>query len=62
MSTAALIVAYGLMLAFDLSVLAGTAYLIAERNWSAWWMVLAILLCAGSNPRTLIATWNGCAA
>ena len=42
------------MLLFDLAVLAGTAFLIADRGWSAWWMLFAFLMCAGSNPRYLI--------
>jgi hypothetical protein len=37
---------YATMLAFDFAVLAGTAYLI-ERGWSAWWMLLALLIVAG---------------
>ena len=45
---------YACMLAFDLGVLAGTAYLISERGWSGWWMLFAILVCAGSNPRPMI--------
>jgi hypothetical protein len=58
MSTAAFVLIYGLMLAFDLAVLAGTAYFIAERDWSAWWMALAFLMCIGSNPRYLIGAWK----
>lgn len=62
MSAAALIIIYACMLAFDLSVLAGTVYLIADRGWSAWWMLFAVFVCAGSNPRRMIATWKGGAA
>ncbi len=54
MNTGALILIYGLMLAFDLAVLAGTAFLIAERGWSAWWMALAFLMCLGSYPGKLM--------
>jgi hypothetical protein len=61
MSTSAFILVYGLMLAFDLAVLAGTAFLIAERGWSAWWMALAVLMCAGSTPKYLIGAWKGVA-
>lgn len=54
MNTGALILIYGMMLAFDLAVLAGTAFLIAERGWSAWWMALAFLMCLGSYPGRLM--------
>jgi hypothetical protein len=61
MSTGAFILVYGLMLAFDLAVLAGAAFLIAERGWSGWWMALAVLMCLGSNPKYLIGAWKGVA-
>jgi hypothetical protein len=54
MNTGALILIYGMMLAFDLAVLAGTAFLIAERGWSAWWMALAFVMCLGSYPGRLM--------
>ena len=54
MSAGAFILIYGMMLAFDLAVLAGTAFLIAERNWSAWWMVFAFVMCIGSYPGKLM--------
>ena len=62
MSPIAFIIIYACMLAFDLAVLAGTVYLIADLGWSAWWMLLAIFVCEGSSPRRLIATWKGGAA
>ena len=62
MSAAAFIIIYACMLVFDLSVLAGTVYLIADRGWSAWWMLFAVFVCEGSNPRRMIATWKGGAA
>ena len=37
------------MLVFDLSVIAGTANYV-DKGWSAWWFVLALAICAGSNP------------
>jgi len=58
----ALIVIYALMLAFDLSVLAGTVYMIAREGWSAWWLLAAVLICAGSNPRRLILAAQGMSA
>ena len=30
--------------AYNIFVLGGTVYLIVERGWSAWWILLAILL------------------
>ena len=54
MSTGAFILIYGMMLAFDLAVLAGTVYLISERGWSAWWMAFAFLMCMGSYPGRLM--------
>ena len=59
MSTTAFILIYGLMLAFDLAVLAGTAFLISERGWSAWWMVFAFLMCTGSYPGRLMQIARG---
>ncbi len=46
------------MLVFDAAVLAGTAYLIADRGWSAWWMLVAVCICTGSNPRRIIEAAN----
>jgi hypothetical protein len=60
MSAGAFILIYGLMLAFDLATLAGTAFLIAERGWSAWWMALAVLMCLGSYPGKLMQIAKGC--
>lgn len=54
MSSAAVVIIYVCMLAFDLAILAGTAYLIGWCDWSAWWMWLAVIVCAGSNPKTLL--------
>ena len=59
MSTSAFILIYGMMLAFDLVVLAGTAFLISERGWSAWWMAFAFLMCIGSYPGKLIELARG---
>ena len=59
MSTTAFVLIYGLMLAFDLTVLAGTAFLIAERGWSAWWMALAVQMCLGSYPGRLMQIARG---
>jgi hypothetical protein len=42
------------MLIFDAAVLAGFAYLVADKGWSAWWMLLAVLMCSGSSPRKII--------
>jgi hypothetical protein len=48
-----LLIAYLAMLAFDLVVMGGTAYLVAEYEWSAWWFLFALLVCCGSNPNFL---------
>lgn len=50
---------YFWMLVFDIAVLAGTAFLVSERGWSAWWMLLAVLITAGSNPRNLVNVLKG---
>lgn len=47
------------MVVFDLAVLAGSVWLIGWHDWSGWWMLLAVLICAGSNPKYLIATATG---
>jgi hypothetical protein len=47
------------MLVFDLATMAGTVYLTDQRGWSAWWWVLAVLLMAGSSPRTIIESSKG---
>lgn len=60
MSTLGFITVYGLMLLFDAFVLAGTAFLIAERGWSAWWMAMAFLMCLGSYPGKLMKIAQGC--
>jgi len=62
MNPIAIIILYALMLAFDLSVLAGAAYLVAREGWSAWWFLPAVIICTGSNPRRLILAAQGVAA
>lgn len=59
MNPIAIIIIYALMLAFDLSALAGTAYLVAREGWSAWWFLVTIFICAGSSPRRLILAAQG---
>lgn len=59
MNPLALIAIYALMLLFDLSALAGAAYLVAREGWSAWWFLPVLLICAGSNPRRLILAAQG---
>jgi len=58
MSALGLITIYIGMLLFDAAVLAGAAFLIAERDWSAWWMLAAFFICAGSNPKGIITAWR----
>lgn len=43
------------MLAFDLAVVGGAAYLIEAHGWSLWTMVLALILATGSNPKQVLA-------
>jgi hypothetical protein len=52
-SIATVLIYFG-MLAFDATILGGFAYLVSERGWSAWWMVLVVLMCSGSNPGKII--------
>lgn len=42
-------VEYVAMLVFDATILCGTAWLIGWHSWSAWWMVLAILIISASR-------------
>jgi len=44
------------MLVFDLSILAGTAWLVAERGWSGWWFALTFFICCGSSPKNFFST------
>lgn len=44
------------MLVFDIFVLTGTAWLVAERGWSGWWFALTVLLCFGSSPKNFFPT------
>ncbi len=45
---------YAAMAIFDLAVLAGTVWLVGWHQWDPWWMLLAMLIIAGSNPKELI--------
>lgn len=45
---------YFLMISFDVFVLAGSAYLVEWRGWSAWWFVLALLMTGESSPWKLM--------
>lgn len=33
-----------LVIVYNLTLLTGTVYLIAERDWNPWWMMLTIFL------------------
>jgi hypothetical protein len=50
------LMAYTAMLVFDFAIFFGTAYLISEKDWSAWWLLLAVVICTGSNPRRILET------
>lgn len=54
-----LILIYVAMLVFDAFIVAGTAFLVAEYDWSSWWFLIALFLCAGSNPKNMIRVWRG---
>lgn len=45
---AAVVVFLGVIL-YNLAIIAGAVYLIAERDWSAWWMLAAVFLLAGGS-------------
>ena len=34
-----------LMIVYNLTILGATVYLISEKNWDPWWMLLAVALC-----------------
>jgi hypothetical protein len=50
---------YIFMLAFDLAVLSGTAWLIVEHQWSKWWLAFSLLLCIGVSPSSYINPRKG---
>jgi hypothetical protein len=33
-----------LLLIYNLAILSGTVFLIVEYDWSAWWMLFAVIL------------------
>lgn len=33
-----------LILVYNITILGGTVYLVAERDWSPWWFLLSVLL------------------
>jgi hypothetical protein len=33
-----------LVIVYNLTILGGTVYLVAEKDWSPWWFVLSVLL------------------
>ena len=36
---------------YNLTILAGTVFLIVEYDWSAWWMLLAVCLLVTSGSK-----------
>lgn len=46
---------YIAMSLFDLAIIAGTVYLIDQRGWSAWMLLLMMLIIAGSNPTKFVS-------
>lgn len=39
---------------YNFSILAGTAYLVAERDWSGWWFLLAVAIMANAKTGSAI--------
>ena len=38
------LLAIALVLVYNITILGGTVYLVAERDWSPWWFLLSVLL------------------
>jgi hypothetical protein len=38
-----------LVIVYNLTILIGTVYLVAERDWSPWWFLLTVLLLASKT-------------
>lgn len=34
---------------YNLVILAGTAYLVSERNWNPWWFLFALIILANAK-------------
>jgi hypothetical protein len=47
------LLAYIGMLCFDLSVLAGCAYLVGWKDWGPWWFALAVFIVGSSSFKNL---------
>lgn len=45
---------YGMMLIWDFIVLYGIFYLIDQRAWNSWWVLVGIIICSASNPKFLL--------
>lgn len=45
------------MIAFDVFVIGGAAWLIIFKDGSAWWAFFALLLASSSSPKGLIRAW-----
>jgi hypothetical protein len=37
---------------YNLTILGGTAYLVAEHNWSPWWFLMTVMLLASSSDKS----------
>ena len=57
-SNVTILLIYTAMLIFDFAILAGACYLIAERGWSSWWLLLAVVIALGSNPINILKAWK----
>jgi len=45
---------YFFMTVADLAILGGTVWLIGWQGWNPWWIVLAIILTAGTDPKRFL--------
>jgi hypothetical protein len=43
-------------ISYNLAILGGTTYLVAERGWNPWWYVLAICLLSSVKIGTAAST------
>jgi hypothetical protein len=41
-----------LVIVYNLTILIGTVYLVAERDWSPWWFLLSVVLLASKTKET----------
>lgn len=52
-------VIYFMMSVFDLVVLGAFLWLISEKGWDPWWMLLAVTIIGRSNPKGFLKRGTG---